>query len=393
MHALPDAPSRRRASSTGTRGTMANDPGMAVPRAEIHDDARPTRADIPPNVLVHLVQYAAARAIDCTGWFAGLGLERAQIADPGLRVSYREAALIIRRALEAIAEPGVGLRIGRHETLGSFGLLGLAMMTSRTFGEAMRTGIEHHKVCGSLLDVTFEIVDERTVALAASPRFGEAALLPFLAEELFASSLAIGRELAGPALRPLRVELTYAAPAHAADYAEVFRCEVRFGARANRVLIDADWLQHPLPGHNPLVSRQALALCRQQLSRDGLAHGETVAAVERLLRSRLGEHPRIEEIARTLNLSERSLRRRLAESGRVFREIHDRVRAERALELLQAGVLSIADVGSEIGFQDPREFRRAFKRWTGMPPQAARGMAAASRPGRAVEAPAAHPHA
>ena len=94
--------------------------------------------------------------------------------------------------------------------------------------------------------------------------------------------------------------------------------------------------------------------------------------IEAPLRSRLREHPRLTEVARTLHLSERSLRRRLADSGRIFREIHDRVRAERALELLHAGQLSVADIGIELGFSDPREFRRAFKRWTGMPPQSAR---------------------
>lgn len=350
--------------------------GGAEHRPAPLEDPRYTQADIPPNVLVHLVQFAVAHGIDCEGWFAGLALSRAQIADPSLRVSYRQASVVIRRALKTIGEPGLGLRIGRAETLGSFGLLGLAMMTSRTFGDAMRTGIDNHKVCGSLLDVSFEAVSEREVALVIWPRFGDTELLPFLCEELFASSLAIGRELVGPELRPLRVELTYAAPSHADDYADVFRSEIRFGAGHSRILIDAQWLQRPLPGHNPLVARQALALCSQQLTRDGVANGEIVASVERLLRGRLREHPRVDDVARSLNLSERSLRRKLAESGRVFREIHDRVRAERALELLQAGALSVAEIGGELGFSDPREFRRAFKRWTGMPPQAARRVAA-----------------
>jgi AraC-like DNA-binding protein len=73
-----------------------------------------------------------------------------------------------------------------------------------------------------------------------------------------------------------------------------------------------------------------------------------------------------------LHLSERTLRRHLAAAGRVFREIHDQLRTERALELLSAGALSVAEIGSEIGFSDAREFRRAFKRWTGTPPAAMR---------------------
>lgn len=334
-------------------------------------DPRYLMADISPNVAVHLVERAKRCGLPYENWFVGLMLSRAQLDDPSLRISYRQARTLTRRALAALNEPQLGLRIGRNETLGSFGVLGLAMMTSRTFGEAMRVGIDNHRVCGSLLDVDFITLDAHTVAVQARPRFGEIELLPFLCEELFASSLAIVRELVGPQLIPIRLELSYPAPAYAAEYADVFRCEVRFGAQHNRVLVDARWLDHPLPGYNPLTARQSLALCSHQRGRQA-PMDEIVSSVERVLRLRMHEHPRLPEVARELNLSERSLRRRLAESGRIFREIHDHVRTERALELLQTGHLSVAAIGNELGFSDPREFRRAFKRWTGVPPQEAR---------------------
>ncbi len=338
-------------------------------------DARFTAAETPPNILVHLTQLALSRGLRCDGWFAGSGLTREQLNDPTLRVSYRQARSVIRRALQTTGEAGLGLAVGRVETLGSFGLLGLAMMTSATFGEAMQVGINHHRVSGSLLDVSFEVAGPREVALAAWPRFNDAPLLPFLCEELFSSSLAIARELLGPGFNPSRLELTYARPAHAQAYADYFRCELVFGARYNRILLDVQWLQHPLPTHNPLTAQQALALCNQQHDANGVQQ-EIVASVERLLRSHLRHQPRLPDVARMLNMSERSLRRRLAEGGRIFREIHDRVRAERALELLHGGTLSVAEIGLEIGFSDPREFRRAFKRWTGMPPRSARQHAA-----------------
>jgi AraC-like DNA-binding protein len=342
---------------------------MAMPAIE--PDPRAQDADIPPNVLVHLTEFADRHGIASEGWFAGLGIARPQINDPSVRVSYRQARMVITRALRAMRHPALGLLIGRNETIGSFGLLGLAMMTSRNFGEAMNVGIENHKICGSLLDVDFSVVDAQSVAVQAWPRFGEIELLPFLCEELFSSCLAIARELVGARITPMRMEFTYPAPSYAAEYIATFQCDVRFGAQHNRIVVDVNWLTHPLPGYNPLTSRQALALCHQQLR--GSTHAdEIVGSVERLLRSRLREHPRLTEVARTLHLSERSLRRRLAESGRIFREIHDRVRAERALELLHAGQLSVAEIGIELGFSDPREFRRAFKRWTGMPPQLAR---------------------
>ena len=352
-------------------GHPSDDTALALLSAE----PRFTVAETPPNVLVHLIQLALARGLRWEPWFAGTGLTREQLNDPTLRVSYRQAHSVIRRALQATGEAGLGLAVGRVETLGSFGLLGLAMMTSATFGEAMNVGITHHRVSGSLLDVSFEEVSPREVALAAWPRFNDAPLLPFLCEELFSSSLAIARELLGQAFRPSRLEVTYARPAHVEAYADYFQCELVFGARYNRIVLDIAWLAQPLPAHNPLTAKQALALCTQHLNADG-AQQEIVASVERLLRSHLRQQPRLPDVARMLNMSERSLRRRLAEGGRIFREIHDRVRAERALELLHGGSLSVAEIGLELGFSDPREFRRAFKRWTGMPPRHARQQAA-----------------
>ena len=334
-------------------------------------DPRALTADIPPNVLVHLSELATRRGIPCDAWFAGLGITYQQVNDPSIRVSYRQARTIVSRALKVIRDPGLGLIVGRYQTVGSFGLLGLAMMTSRNFGEAMKVGIDNHKVSGSLLDVDMDFLDEQTVAVQAWPRCGEVELVPFLCEELFSSCLSFARELVGPKLVPLRLELTYPAPSYANEYNEIFQCDVRFGAQHNRILVDTSWLEHPLPGYNALTSKQALSLCHQQL-RGTDRSDEIVGSVERLLRSRLREHPRLTEVAKTLHLSERSLRRKLADSGRIFREIHDRVRAERALELLHAGQLSVAEIGIELGFSDPREFRRAFKRWTGMPPQLAR---------------------
>lgn len=334
-------------------------------------DPRALTADIPPNMLVHLSELARRRGMSCDAWFAGLGIAYPQINDPSARVSYRQARTVIARALTSIRDPGLGLIVGRHQTVGSFGLLGLAMLTSRNFGEAMKVGIDNHKVNGSLLDVDLDLIDEQAVAVQARPRFGESELMPFLCEELFSGCLSFARELVGPRLAPLRLELTYRAPPYASEYHAIFQCEVCFGAQHNRVLFDTSWLEHPLPGYHPLTSKQALALCHQPLRGDHRSD-DIVGSVERLLRSRLREHPRLTEVARTLHLSERSLRRRLADSGRIFRDIHDRVRAERALELLHAGQLSVAEIGAELGFSDSREFRRAFKRWTGMPPQLAR---------------------
>ena len=334
-------------------------------------DARYTAAVIPTGILAVLAQVAGEEGVEVGPWLTGLGISRAQIDDAEIRVSYRQASLIIKRAQRAIPCSDIGLKVATHQSIGSFGIMGLAMMTARTFGEAIAIGVENAAVSGALMDVELEASGSGNVALIARPCFADPEILVFLCEELFASSLILARALVGAAFKPLLLELTYPAPRYAAQYRALFGCDLRFSASRNRVVIESRWLDMKLPTHHPISAQQALAICRGQAAQVK-RQSEIVASVERIVRRRLAEHPTLGEVAHSLNLGERTLRRHLAAAGRVYREIHDQLRTERALELLSAGALSIADIGSEVGFSDAREFRRAFKRWTGASPTAMR---------------------
>ena len=322
-------------------------------------------------MLAVLAHIADAEHIAVEPWLAGLGLTRAQIDDAAVRVSFRQASVIIRRAIRAMPRKDIGLQVGTQQSVGTFGLMGLAMMTARTFGEAVAIGVENAAISGALMDVELDAANGHDVALVARPRFPDDEILVFLCEELFSSTLILARTLVGPAFKPARLELTYPAPRYADAYRTLFGCEVHFGASRNRVVVERRWLDFALPTHHPVSAQQALTLCRDQAAQIK-KQSEIVASVERILRRRLAEQPTLAEVARNLHLSQRNLRRHLSAVGQGYREIHDRLRIERAMELLSAGALSIADIGSEVGFSDAREFRRAFKRWTGTAPLAVR---------------------
>jgi len=330
-----------------------------------------TAANISTNILCCLAEFADERGVDCHGWFTGLGLDRAQINDASVRISYRQARLVLRRALRDLPGAGIGLDVGLRQSIGNFGVLGLAMLTARSFGDALAISMEHHRITGSLVDLELEVSDDGQVAIVVRERHPDADLLPFLCEELFSSSLLLCRTLVGPDFRPRLIELSYPAPAHAARYAEVFQSEVRFDAPGNRAIIDARWLQQELPTHNRISAQQALALCEAQSA--SIRPGSEIAdVVARMLRNRLPQNPRLVDIASSLNLTERTLRRHLSAAGIGFKQLHDRVRSEQATALLRSAGPTIADIGSAVGFRDVREFRRAFKRWTGVSPRSLR---------------------
>ncbi|MBU8976843.1 AraC family transcriptional regulator [Lysobacter sp. MMG2] len=340
-----------------------------MPSQHINDDARLNTATIKSGIVAGLVAMAREHGVASEPWFSGLRLGPAAFdGETPVYLSYRQAGQIIRRAVRSLPVRGPGLVLGERQTIGHFGLLGLAMLTAPRFAQALQLAIKYAPITGAMVELELDEYDDGAMGVIARMHSVDAELEPFLCEELFASSLMLCRGLLGAEFRPRLLELAYAAPSYASDYTHLFACEVRFDAPRNRVVIDPRWLQATMPAGNTASAQQIIALCEEQMPA-GQPRSEIVAVVERLLRQRLADNPREVEIAAELHLTERTLRRQLHAAQTTFSELHDRVRSESARALLADSRVSIAHVGAAVGFKDAREFRRAFKRWTGVAPR------------------------
>ena len=332
------------------------------------DDPRFTAVTIPPFVLTGLLDYVHAENSESENWLKGTGLTLEQFQQPDTLVSFRQITTVIRRILKALPpDDAVGLQLGSRGGLVSFGMLGFAMMSSRNLQEALEVGIKYHQASGSLMDVSAEI-SSAEVTLRIYERFPDPELLPFLCEELFASSTAILRAMLGHSTSPRRVELKYPEPIYGAAYRRLFNCPVYFNSDANRLVFDAVLLDQPLLTYSPASLSGALAACRQLLEPTEPIQQDIVAAVENLLRNNLRQRLSMAEVANQLNVTERTLRRHLLDAGESFSRIRDRVLEKRARILLFDSSMPVTAISEELGYSDLREFRRAFQRWTGMAP-------------------------
>jgi AraC-like DNA-binding protein len=82
--------------------------------------------------------------------------------------------------------------------------------------------------------------------------------------------------------------------------------------------------------------------------------------------------PDIEQVAASLHMSARTLRRRLEAEGTSYRALVDEVRERLAEELLVAGGLTVEQVARRLGYAETASFTNAFKRWKGIGPRAYR---------------------
>ena len=255
------------------------------------------------------------------------------------------------------------------ESIASMGLVGYAMLTSATLGSAIALGIDMQKQTGALL--SFENLESPGhITLQVTCPFHEPEILTFLVEEAFGVFLNVARTLAGPAFSPSSIELSYPRPAYAAHYENLFRCPVHFDRKDNLFVCAKHWANTPIGTHNALSNRQVMELLEMSDGRGGEI--EFVESVERILRRDLRTPLNLSAVASQLCMSERTLRRRLAQNEMSYQAILDDLRKQRALSLLGNVRMTLDEVAFEVGFSDAQNFRKAFKRWTGHGPRQTR---------------------
>ncbi|MCS7927345.1 AraC family transcriptional regulator [Pseudomonas aeruginosa] len=192
---------------------------------------------------------------------------------------------------------------------------------------------------------------------------------PWQEQQVFANACRLSDEPAlGQPLPLLEAAFDYAGDeAMARAYAEGFACELHFERERSAIGFAAEWLERPLPLADPVTHREMLEQCRRQ-NIDLAARRAWLDKVRAILAERLQDPPGLEELARRLNCSSRSLRRHLQQQRTSYQQLLDELRFARAKELLQSGDMPIYRIAEELGFSETASLRHAFQRWSGQPP-------------------------
>jgi AraC-like DNA-binding protein len=317
---------------------------------------------IAPVYLIPLLAAAQRAGIAGDALFNGLGFGGDDLAVPGFTVSPKEGNTVVRRALRLLAAPDLGLALGMNTRITERGALALGLLAAATLGDATSLSLQFPGSAGYLLAV-HEERDTRLQLLVAEPMFGNHDIAHFLVDIMFAGSVRMRRQVTETSYAPTTVDLVRPKPANAAAYERHFACPVRFGRSRNVLASALTWLDYPLPMGNAMAYRQSRQLLEQELERAS-ASSALGLAVERAVRRALPSAVALADMAKSLNLSERSLRRKLAQEGLSLRGHLDAARKTRALELMTGARRSITEVALQTGFSDVRAFSRAFKRWT-----------------------------
>lgn len=296
---------------------------------------------------------------------ATANLRPVDLDDPECTAPFTELDRLLGLCMRKTRCEHLGLLVGQHIMLQSFGVVGRAARNAPSVGAALQDLAGFFLLHDSGGSINLSIHD-------GSVTFGYGIHTPGIryADQVY--DLAVGgmvnimRELCGREWRPAVVLLPRKRPPSLRPYRERLQAPLRFDSVLAGITFPEPVLSRPVVGadsylHTLLSENASAALART----DPLLHADVRRAIRLQL---LAQQCSRREVARQLGLHERTLGRRLQASGTTFQRLLDETRLDIARQLLRDTRVPVARVAAALGYGDPTVFTRAFARWTGRTP-------------------------
>ena len=308
--------------------------------------------------------------IDPADMFSRAGLDPNKLYDPNAR--YRDSKLytLWQLSLEATRDPNIGLRVASFWHPSTAHALGYAWLASATLKDALERTVRYFRLMTDKERLTLEESDEEFRLIFENPVTD----YPTANEDIdasFAVLINLCRMCHGESFNPLRITMRRPQPPDPVPFAEQFRSPIQYSGNQDSVSFDRVDAQTPLPTANSEVAR-----ANEKIVQDYLARFDR-SSVAMQVRARLTEqlssgHATQDSVAGALHMSLRSLQRRLKNEGTSYKGLVDETRRELAAHYMAESHLSINEITYLLGFSEPSNFSRAFRRWTGKSPSAYR---------------------
>lgn len=285
--------------------------------------------------------------------------------EPFVALKRWQALLDKARELDPGPKATFALRLARGIAPRHFGVVGFAALASKTLGEALQRLERYHR---SVYDVNLAQVHAAPEGVVIEWGVERGRPGPLVDETALAALVQLTREFTGQPLRAMAVDFVNRRPADVRPYEDFFGCPVRFDQPATRLVLATHDLALPLRGADPAL----LALLDAQAERllqEVAAVSEPVGVWRQALVGLIrGGKTHLEDLARSLQTSPRSLQRRLGEHRLTFQALLGQTRQQLAEAYLRDPNVELAEVALLLGYSEQSAFTRAFRQWTGLAP-------------------------
>lgn len=330
---------------------------------------------MPRSPLMHDAVWVRQLALELTrrGYpteqiLAEAGLNGTDFIAEDARVPFAKHAALFELAARATGDDRLGLKFGQTRDTRDAGVIGYLGLSSSSVMHAIRSLGRYRRVFSDAVEIEIEELEGQAVM-----RWKFRGVDPGASRQCieFAATNFIRalRDGTGVRLVPAYVAFAHHRDAPTRDFDEFFGAPVSFGRGANIVALHSADLLLPMLRSDDRLEAILRRYCEELLLASGKQRSPLISRVEDLVAARLTEGSvRVEDIAKELGMSSRSLSRRLSELRTSFGRIVQELRRELAQKYLLEGSVAVTEVAFLLGYSDVSTFNHSFRRWTGKSP-------------------------
>ena len=320
--------------------------------------------------LVKLVDVMRERGCPVDGVLAAAGLPESALRDHDASVPLSQYVAVIEEAAQTHAIPDLGFLVGEQTTPLEHGVLGYALLSSPTLRDCLNRYVKFQYLQGPLLTISFT-ESGTTAEMKATPRRGRWRMNPTALRYIIQEWLVgwnqwcqlIGRS--GSFFEHVR--LGYSSDGQRRHYEEHLGCTVSFDNPETTAVFASRRLDLPLSYADESIAALCDVQCERLLEVLQLRAG-LVADIHRELANRPGQVPNMDEMANSLHIGTRTLRRRLKDENSSYQQVVSEFRIAMAKRYLSETSLPANEVAALVGYSDPANLYRIFHRETGQTP-------------------------
>lgn len=300
----------------------------------------------------------------------GTSLTEEALLNPDYRCTFEQHKKFVLNAISVTGDPHLGPRMAARFNPINIGLPASAAISSDIFSTALTVLQQFISLNFSILSFDYKEEGDHLII-----RWQPAVDVSDIEYFVVGSSLVVTDNFWKLLLNIEQVteyaEFAFPEPDGWQAFSKSLSFPVYFNAPFNKMVLPNRFLTQPLSSTDPLAHQNMMRLCKSQMTESYFEEG-LEARVKRFITEQHYHPASIGQAAINLGLSERSLRRQLSQSDTSYKKIVDDVRASRAHELLAISGLPITTIAYDLGFSNPSNFSRTFKRWHNASPQAFR---------------------
>ncbi|MBD2858785.1 AraC family transcriptional regulator ligand-binding domain-containing protein [Spongiibacter sp. KMU-158] len=281
-------------------------------------------------------------------------------------VSEAQFQQFILAAKSQYGEPSFGFELGRNINITGFGTLSQALVNCENVRDTTQLMSRYSTLAFPLVKFScFDTDDGFIVEFDTRSHFQN--LNSIIVEILLSTLIPSIQFLTGQAIKPVRADIAFTKPTYWARYQNIIADEIYDNSPRNLIYFPSHVADLPLLTANRTNRAVAIEQCELAMEQKGDISDLPERVISQI-RSKLAQSPNALDIARSLNMSERTLRRTLAASDASFRDLLKQAREEMAKFYLSNSAMPITLIAGKLGYQETANFRAAFKSWTGYTP-------------------------